>query len=63
MYASVDALYVYTVMKFKKFLVEEGINDIIVDGPQNFIHAFSDTDGKVHGSNRGKAVINISLGL
>ena len=61
-YASIEAVYGYIVIKFKNFLVEEGVNDIIVDGPQNFIYAFSDTDGKVHGSNRGKAVINISLG-
>ena len=62
MYASVEAVYGYTVIKFKKFLVKEGVNDIIVDGPQNFIYAFSDTVGEVHGSNRGKAVINISSG-
>ena len=50
------------VIKFKKFLVEEGQNDIIADGPQNFNYSFSDTVGEGHGSNRGKAIINLSSG-
>ena len=41
--AFVEAIYSDIVLKFKKFLVEEGGNEIIVDGPQNFIYAFSDT--------------------
>ena len=32
---------------------------MIVDGPQNFIYAFSDTVGEGHGSNKGKDVINL----
>ena len=50
------------VLKFKKFLVEEGWNDIIFNGPQNFIYVFADTSGEGHSSNRGKAVINIISG-
>ena len=50
------------VIKFKKLLVEEGVNHIIVDGPQNVIYTFSGTFGKGHGSNRVKSVINLSLG-
>ena len=60
--ASVEAVDGDIVLKFKKFLVEEGGNDIIVDGLQNFIYAFADTVGEGHGSNRGKAVINLSSG-
>ena len=45
-----------------KFLVEKGGNDIIVDVPQKFVYAFSDTVGEVNGPNRGKAVIKLSLG-
>ena len=37
-----------------------GGNYIIVDGTHNFFYVFSDTVGKGHGSNRGKAVINLS---
>ena len=59
---SVEALDGGIVINFKKFLIEEGQNYSIVDGPQNFIYAFSDSVGEVHGSNRGKYVINISLG-
>ena len=58
--ASVQDLDGYIVLKFKKFLVEEGVNDIIVDGTQNFIYAFADTFGEGHGSNRGKYVNNLS---
>ena len=43
--ASVESVDGDIVLKFKKFLVEEGENDIIVDGPQNFIYAYSDTVG------------------
>ena len=35
---SVKAVYGDIVLKFKKFLVEEGGNYIIVDDPQNFIY-------------------------
>ena len=61
--ASVEAIDGDIVLKFKKFLLEQGqgVNDIIVDGPQNFIYAFSDIVGEGQGSNRGKYVINISL--
>ena len=59
---SVEALYGDIVLKFKNFLLEEGINDIIVDGPQNFIYEFSGNTGEGHGSKRGKSVINLSLG-
>ena len=57
---SFEDLYGDIVLKFNKFLVEEGGNDIIFDGPQNFVYEFSETVGGVHGSNRGKSVINIS---
>jgi len=60
--ASVESVDGDIVLKFKKFLVEEGENDIIVDGPQNFIYAYADTVGEGHGSNRGKAVINLLSG-
>ena len=60
--ASVEAVDGYIVPKFKKFLVEEGGNEIIFYGPQNFIYEFSDTVGEGHGSNRGKYFIDISLG-
>ena len=60
--APIEAVDSDKVLKFKKFLLEEGGNDIIADGPQNLIHAFSDTIGEGYDSNRGKAVINISSG-
>ena len=41
---------------------KRGGYDIIVNNSQNFIYAFSDTVGEGRGSNRGKAVINLSLG-
>ena len=47
-------------IKFKKFLVEEGENKISFI--QNIIYEFSDTDGEVHVSNRGEAVIDLSTG-
>ena len=47
-------------IKFKKFLVEEGENEISFI--QNIIYEFSDTDGEVHVSNRGEAVIDLSTG-
>ena len=50
------------VIKFKKFLVEEGGNEISVSGTQNFIYAFSDTVGEGNGANRGKAGIDLSTG-
>ena len=60
--ASVEAIDGDIVLKFKQFLVEEGGNDSIVNGPQNFFYAFSDTIREGHGSNRGKNVINIISG-
>ena len=44
--ASIEAIDGDIVLKFKKFLVEEGGNYIIVDGPQNFIYEFYDTVGE-----------------
>ena len=44
--SSVESVDVDIVLKFNKFLVEEGVNDIIVDGPQNFIYELSDTVGE-----------------
>ena len=43
--ASVEAVDVDIVLKFKKFLVEEGGNEISFSGTQNSIYAFSDTVG------------------
>ena len=60
--ASVEAVDGDIVLKFKKFLVEEGVNEIIVDGPQNFIYEFSDAFGEVHVSNRAKSMINLIPG-
>ena len=60
--AYVEAVDGDIVLKFKKFLVEEGGDGIIVDGTQNFIYTFSDTVGEGYGSNRGKDIINPSLG-
>ena len=60
--ASVETVYGYIVLKFKKLLVEEGGNDIVIDGTQNFIYAFSDTVSDGNGSNRGNSVIDISSG-
>ena len=54
---SVEAVDSEIVLKFNKFLLQEGGGDIIVSGPQNFIYEFADTVGEVHGSNRGKVVI------
>ena len=58
--ASVEAVSCDIVLKFKKFLVEEGENYISVS--QNFIYAFSDTVGEGHGSKRGKSVIELRTG-
>ena len=58
--AYVEAIDGYIVIKFKKFLVEEGENEISFI--QNIIYEFSDTDGEVHVSNRGEAVIDLSTG-
>ena len=60
--ASVEAIDGDIVLKFKKFLVEEGGNGIIFDGPHKFIYEFADNVGEGNGSNRVKAIINISLG-
>ena len=49
-------------LKFNKFLVEEGGNDILVDVTHNFMHAFFDTVCDRHGSNRCKDVVNIISG-
>ena len=46
---SVEAEDDEIVLEFKKFLEVEGGNEIIVDGPQKFIHTFSDTVGKENG--------------
>ena len=59
---SVETIYGDILLKFKKFLVEEGVNKIIVNSRHNFIYAFDDTVGDGHGSNRNKAVINNILG-
>ena len=59
MYASVEAVDGDIVIKFKKFLVEEGENEISFSGPQNFIYTFSDNFGEGHGSNRVKAGIDL----
>ena len=58
--ASVEAVDGDIVLKFKKYLGEEGGNEIIVDGPRNFIYAFSEPVGGGHDLNRVKAVINLS---
>ena len=49
-------------LNLNKLLVEEVVNYNIFDGPQNFVYAFSGTVCEVHGSNRGKDVINLSSG-
>ena len=43
---SVEAVDGEIVPKLKRFLLEEGENEIIVIGPQNFIYAFSKTIDK-----------------
>ena len=58
----VEAVDCDKVLNFKKLLLEEGGNDIIFNGPDNFIYAFYDTFGEGRGSNRGKYVIGFSLG-
>ena len=60
--ASVEAVDGDIIIKFKKFLLEEGENDIIGNGTHNFIYEFSDTVGEGHGSNMEKSVINLSSG-
>ena len=62
MYVYIEAVDGGIVLKFNKFLLEEVENEIIVDGPQKIIYVFSDTVGERHGSNRVKAVINLSSG-
>ena len=59
MYASVKDVDSDIVPRFNKFLVKEGENDIIVDGTHKFIYVFAYTVDEGHGSNRGKAAINI----
>ena len=59
---SVEAVDGDTVLKFQKFLVEEADNEISISVTQNFIYAFSDTVGEVHGSNRGKTAIYLTTG-
>ena len=54
---SIEAVYGNIVIKFRKFLVEKGVNVIIVDGYYNLIYAFADTVGEVHGSNCGKMLL------
>ena len=46
-------------LKFKKFLVEEGENDISVSGPHKFIYEFAYNVGAGHGSNKGNSVIDL----
>ena len=60
--ASVEAVDGNILLKFKRFLVEGGENEISVSGTHNFIYGFSDTVGKGHGSNRGKSMIEIIPG-
>ena len=60
--ASVKAVDGEIVLNLKKFLVEEGGNEIGVSGPQNFIYVFSYTVGDEYVSKRGKAVIELSTG-
>ena len=62
MNASVEAVDGYIVLKFRKFLVDEGDNGISISGTQNFIYVFSNTVGEGYESNRGKAVMNIRSG-
>ena len=59
---SVQALDGDIVIKFKKFLVEDRENDMIVDGNQKVIYAFAYTVNEETDSNRGKSVINIISG-
>ena len=58
--ASIEAVDCDILLKFKKFLVEEGENEISVS--QSLIYSLSDTFGEWNGSNRVKAVIEISTG-
>ena len=58
--ASVEAVDGDIVLKLKNLPVDEGVNDIIVDGTQNFIYTFSYTSDEGHVSKRDKDVINIS---
>ena len=60
---SIEAIYGDILLNFKKFLVGEEENAIIVDDTLNFIYAFSNTISEGHGSNRGKDVITISSGV
>ena len=48
--ASVDTVDGDIVLNFKKFLVEEGGDEISICGPQNFIYLFADTVDEGHGS-------------
>ena len=59
--ASFEAVDGDIVLNFKKCLLEEGVNYVIFNGPQNFKQSFSDTDGEGRGSKSEKAVINIIL--
>ena len=60
--ASFEAVDGDIVLKLNNFPGDDRGNDIIVDGPQNFIYVFSCTLGEGHRSNRGKHVINLSSG-
>ena len=60
--ASVEDVDGDIVLKFKKLLVDYEKNKICVSGHHNFIYAFSDTIGEGHCSNRGKVVIDLSIG-
>ena len=59
---SVEAVDGELVLKLKRFLLEEGGNEIIVSGPQKFIYSLSDTVSKGHGSNRSISVIGLGTG-
>ena len=58
--ASVESIDGDISLKFNKFLVEEGQNEI--SDSHKFIYSFSDTVGEEHGSNRVKSVIDLITG-
>ena len=62
MNASIEDINLDIVLNFKKILVEEGGNEIIVDSPQNFIYELAETVGGGHVSNKDKNVTNFILG-
>ena len=58
----VEALDGDIVLKFKKFHVEEGENEISFSVQQNFIYSFSNAVSEAHASDRGKSVIYLIIG-